>query len=83
MTESGRSSEVQDVIWKASVALNRVAGEKINFGPATVYSIEACAQILADMPEEALQSILRTRNNGKSSSDREIHQGEESPVQAG
>lgn len=59
--ENEASVRIDDIVFEAGVALNNVAMSKQS-GLMSASSMERAAQLLADMPEEALKSLLRGRN---------------------
>lgn len=61
MCERREPKNTGDIVFEAGVALNHIALGKVR-GMVSESAIERGARLLADMPEEALKSLLRGRN---------------------
>lgn len=70
MCERGEPENTDDILFEAGVALNHIAlGKKL--GTLSESAVERGARLLADMPDEALKSLLRGRN-GESRTNQEV-----------
>lgn len=70
MCDREQPGKTDAIIFEAGVAINNVAMSKQS-GLVSASSVEHAARLLADMPKEALESLLRGRKHGESSTNRE------------
>ncbi len=70
MCERGEPGNTDDMLFEAGIALNHIALGK-ELGTLSESTVERGARLLADMPEEALKSLLKGSNNGESDTNRE------------
>lgn len=78
MCERGEPGKTDDILFEAGIALNHIALGK-ELGTLSESVVERGARLLADMPEEALKSLLRGRN-GESNTNREIPEAAEASI---
>ncbi len=78
MCEREEHRNTDDILFEAGIALNHIALGK-ELGTLSESAVERGARLLADMPEEALKSLLRGRN-GEFDTNREVPEAAEAAV---